>query len=155
MSFRIVLFEPEIPSNTGSIGRTCLGFNSELHLIKPFGFDLSDKKVKRAGLDYWPYVKLFVHENFRAWFEKVENKRRVFFFTTKVKRHVFQAQFQKKDWLVFGPETRGLDRILLHEYQKQCLTIPHTERIRSYNLASAVSMVLMEAVRQVDFSMSL
>ncbi len=148
MSFRIVLVEPEIPSNTGSIGRSCLGLNSELHLIKPLGFDLSDKRVKRAGLDYWPRVQLFVHEDFESWWKQVEEKKRVFFFTTKVKKTIFENQFARNDWLVFGPETRGLDEKLLSEHSEQCLTLPQSSEIRSYNLACATSMVLTEATRQ-------
>ena len=149
--FRVVLFEPEIPSNTGNIGRTCLGMQSELHLIRPLGFEIDHKKVKRAGLDYWPKVSLFFHESFEHWLKSVTDLRRVFFFTTKTKRTLYDIKFQYGDWLVFGPETRGLPYEILSRYERQLVTLPQSQKIRSYNLASAVSMALTESTRQTYF----
>src|SRR3954465_15248738 len=96
--FKIVLVEPEIPQNTGNIGRTCVATKSELHLIGPLGFEINDKQLKRAGLDYWPHLKWTLHENFEAWWKNVENPERVFYLSTKAKKFYTEVKFQKGDW---------------------------------------------------------
>jgi len=147
--FNIVLLEPEIPSNTGNIGRTCVGTGSHLHLIEPLGFELSDKRVKRAGLDYWPDLSLTVYPNFEAWLAAVPDPSRIFYLTTKVDKTIYHTQFKRGDWFVFGKETKGLPEDLIFSNQEQALTIPHTDKIRSFNLSNAVSMILGEGIRQI------
>ncbi|MEZ4870769.1 MAG: tRNA (cytidine(34)-2'-O)-methyltransferase [Bdellovibrionales bacterium] len=147
--FNVVLVEPEIPSNTGNIGRTCVGTNSSLHLIEPLGFELSDKRVKRAGLDYWPNLDLHIHADFSTWFEKVPDKTRIFYLSTKAKKTIYDMPFQQGDWVVFGKETKGLPEELIFSNESQALTIPHTDKIRSFNLANSVGMVLSEGMRQI------
>lgn len=148
--FNVVLVEPEIPNNTGNIGRTCVGANARLHLIEPLGFELSDKHLKRAGLDYWPHLDWCIHKNWEDWSSKVPDFSRVFFFTTKTKKALFQAQFQKGDWLVFGRETKGLPEEIIKRYDAQTLTIPMYGPIRSYNLANSVSVATYEVLRQFE-----
>jgi tRNA (cytidine/uridine-2'-O-)-methyltransferase len=147
--FRIVLIEPEIPQNTGNIGRTCVATCSELHLVGELGFTIDDKQVKRAGLDYWPHLKLFRHSSYADWFKQVEDPSRVFFFTTKTTQIYTDAQFRKGDWLVFGKETKGLAPEILQKFPKQNLTIPIIGPARSLNLATAVAIVAYEGIRQV------
>lgn len=144
----VVLFQPEIPHNTGAIGRLCLATAARLHLVKPLGFSLDDRQLKRAGLDYWKEVDV------RLWdrFEDVQTEARrlgspLFFLTTKTKRHYWDAQFPKDSFLVFGPESRGLPESLLQEQAETCLRIP-MQGPRSLNLATAVGIVLYEALRQ-------
>jgi len=148
-NFKIVLIEPEIPNNTGNIGRTCVGACCELHLVGRLGFEINDKQLKRAGLDYWPHLSFFQHPNWESWWEKVENPERVFFMTTKVEKTLFEAKFQPGDWLVFGKETKGLAPEIIEKYSKQCLTIPMQGPIRSLNLATAVAIVTFEGIRQI------
>lgn len=148
--FNIVLVEPEIPNNTGNIGRTCVGANAKLHLIEPLGFELSDKHLKRAGLDYWPHLDWVIHKNWEEWSSKVSDFSRVFFFTTKTKKSLSQAHFQKGDWLVFGRETKGLPEEIIKKYDAQALTIPMYGPIRSYNLANSVSVASYEVLRQFE-----
>ena len=153
--FRIVLVEPEIPQNTGNIGRTCVATRSELHLIGPMAFEISDKQLKRAGLDYWPHLKWFYYENFDEWFKKVEDPSRVFYFTTKTKKLYTSVKFQKGDWLVFGKETKGLDPQLIQRNIERALTIPQLGPVRSLNLATSVAIAAYEGVRQLGESNSL
>lgn len=148
LSLNIVLMAPEIPNNTGNIGRLCVGAKCHLHLIEPLGFEISDKRVKRAGLDYWPDLQLSIHKNIDLWMDEVENISRVFFFTSKAKEPYYNVKFQKGDWLVFGRESVGLEKKLLNRYREQCVTIPFPGKIRSFNLANAVAMTLGEAMRQ-------
>lgn len=147
--FRIVLIEPEIPNNTGNIGRTCVGLQSELHLVGKLGFEISDKQLKRAGLDYWPHLKWTHHKNFDDWWSHVENPNRVFFFTTKSHKSHFDIEFQEGDWLVFGKETKGLSPEILEQYPLQTAKIPQIGPIRSLNLATAVAIVAYEGYRQM------
>lgn len=147
-TFRIVLIEPEIPQNTGNIGRTCVATNCELHLVGQMGFEINDKNLKRAGLDYWPHLKWYRHESFEDWMKLVEDPRRVWYFTTKTKRTYFEPKFQRGDWLVFGKETKGLDPDLLLSHPEQTLTIPQLGPVRSLNLATAVAIAAYEGVRQ-------
>ncbi len=148
--FNVVLVEPEIPSNTGNIGRTCVGTGSTLHLIKPFGFELSDKKLKRAGLDYWQHLNWHTYENIKEVFAKITDPSRAFFMTTKTDKTLYENQFQEGDWLFFGKETKGLPEALLNDHKEQCLTIPISGEIRSFNLSNAVCVTLFEGVRQID-----
>ena len=145
--FNIVLVEPEIPPNTGNIGRLCLATRSTLHLVKPLGFFLDDRELRRAGLDYWNEVRLQVWDSFDALRRAQSAGAHYFFLTTKNKRPYYEARFQKDDFLVFGRETKGLAEDLLAANVDSCITIP-MHGTRSLNLATAVAIVLFEAVRQ-------
>ena len=145
--FNVVLIEPEIPPNTGYIGRLCLSTRSTLHLVKPLGFSLDDRELRRAGLDYWNEVRLQVWDSFDALRRAQPAGVRCFFLTTKSKRPYYEARFQKDDFLVFGRETKGLAEDLLAANADSCITIP-MHGTRSLNLATAVAIVLFEAVRQ-------
>ncbi len=148
-NFNIVLIEPEIPNNTGSIGRTCVGTACRLHLVGRLGFDISDKAVKRAGLDYWENLDLKRHETYLGFIKDVPDPKRVFYFSKKASKTHFDCKFQRGDWFVFGKETTGLDEKLLRDVQDQTLRIPMWGPIRSLNLSNAVSIVIYEAMRQV------
>ena len=145
--FNVVLVEPEIPPNTGNIGRLCLATRSTLHLVKPFGFSLDNRELRRAGLDYWAEVRLQLWDSFNALQRAQPATTRYFFLTTKSKRPYYKVRFQKDDFLVFGRETKGLPDDLLAANIDNCITIP-THGTRSLNLATAVAIVLFEAVRQ-------
>ena len=145
--FNVVLIEPEIPPNTGNIGRLCLGTGSTLHLVEPFGFRLDDKQLKRAGLDYWDEVQLRTWKSFGDLQKAQDASARYFFLTTKSKRAYFNVKFQPADFLVFGRETKGLPEALLAANEATTLTIP-MHGTRSLNLATAVAIVLFEAIRQ-------
>ena len=146
--FGIVLVEPEIPPNTGNIARTCGATGSVLHLIKPLGFSLSEKAVRRAGLDYWEHVDIHVHDSWEA-FLHTHGDQRMFFFSTKTSTPYTDATFLPGDLLVFGPETRGLPKELLASNPTQVLTLPMQEgKVRSLNLATTAGTVLYEALRQ-------
>lgn len=150
--FHIVLYEPEIPANTGNIIRLCANTGAQLHLIKPLGFDLDDKKLRRAGLDYHEWVAVRVHDSLAAFLETV-NPSRVFALTTKGRRMVSDVSFQANDALLFGPETRGLPASVLAELgTDHCLYLPMTAESRSLNLSNTVSIVLYEAWRQLGFA---
>jgi len=146
-TFNVVLVEPEIPPNTGNVGRLCLATGSTLHLIEPFGFKLDDKQLKRAGLDYWNEVEVRTWKNFDQLRHGQPSSSRYFFLTTKSRRPYFEVKFQPGDFLVFGRETKGLPEALLAANANTCLTIP-MQGTRSLNLATAVAIVLFEAVRQ-------
>ena len=145
--FNVVLIEPEIPPNTGNIGRLCLATRSTLHLVKPLGFSLEDRQLKRAGLDYWNEVSLQLWDSFEALQRAQPPGTGYFFLTTKSKRPYYNMKFRKDDFLVFGRETKGLPRNLLAANARNCITIP-MHGTRSLNLATAVAIVLFEAVRQ-------
>ena len=145
--FNIVLVEPEIPPNTGNIGRLCLATQSTLHLIKPLGFSLEDRQLRRAGLDYWHEVPLQLWDSFDALQRSQSLEARYFFLTTKTKFPYYRVNFQNNDFLVFGRETKGLPHKLLAANTDNCITIP-MHGTRSLNLATAVAVVLFEAVRQ-------
>lgn len=148
-NFNIVLVEPEIPNNTGSIGRTCVGTGSKLHLVGKLGFDISDKAVKRAGLDYWKDLDLTHHESFEDLMKIVPDPSRMFFMTKKGAENFYSVKFQLGDWLVFGKETKGLSPTLLKQVNPHnILRIPQWGPIRSLNLSNAASVVLYEAARQ-------
>ncbi len=147
--FRIVLIEPEIPQNTGNIGRTCVGANCELHLVGKLGFEINDTNLKRAGLDYWVHLKCYQHKTFEDWWSLVEDPQRIWLFTTKTKRTYYEPQYQQGDWLVFGKETKGLDPSFTGKYPQQTVTIPQFGPVRSLNLATAVAIGAYEGIRQV------
>ncbi len=145
--FNVALVEPEIPPNTGNIGRLCLATRSTLHLIKPFGFSLDDRQLRRAGLDYWREVPLQLWDSFEALQRAQSTGTRYFFVTTKTQRPYYSVNFRGADFLVFGRETKGLPHKLLAANTENCITIP-MHGTRSLNLATAVAIVLFEAVRQ-------
>lgn len=150
--FNIVLVAPEIPGNTGSIGRTCLALGARLHLIRPYGFSLDEKEVRRAGLDYWKYVDLVEYDSFNELLEtnKPEN---IYYFSKKATKPLYQGEFKKDCWLVFGRETAGLDDELMEKNKERLLTLPiYSEHVRSLNLSNAVTAVAYEALRQINFS---
>ena len=146
--FNIVLVEPEIPPNTGSIARLCGATNCALHLVGPLGFSIEDKHLKRAGLDYWPHVTVVHWQNLQD-FLKAQDERHLKFFTTKIDRPYTEASYQPGDYLVFGKESKGLPKDLRELYHDLCFTIPMANpRIRSLNLAMTAGIVLYEALRQ-------
>jgi tRNA (cytidine/uridine-2'-O-)-methyltransferase len=145
--FNVVLVEPEIPPNTGNIGRLCLATRSTLHLVKPLGFSLDHRELRRAGLDYWEEVPLRLWDSFEALRQAQPAGPRYFYVTTKSERPYYQVTFHEKDFLVFGRETKGLPQELLAANARNCITIP-MRGTRSLNLATAVAIVLFEAVRQ-------
>ena len=143
----VVLFEPEIPPNTGNIGRLCHATGSALHLIEPLGFSLEDKALRRAGLDYWCELSPTLWPSLELFLESVPSGNSVYYLTTKSDRVYWDAKFKKGDYLVFGPETRGLPKALLESNVGSCLTIPQVKG-RSLNLSTAVGIVLFEGIRQ-------
>jgi tRNA (cytidine/uridine-2'-O-)-methyltransferase len=145
--FNVVLVEPEIPPNTGNIGRLCLATGSTLHLVRPFGFSLEQRQLRRAGLDYWDEVQLQLWDSFDALQQAQSADARYFFLTTKAERPYYTVNFRNGDFLVFGRETKGLRHKLLAANADDCITIP-MHGTRSLNLATAVAIVLFEAVRQ-------
>ncbi len=145
--FNVVLVEPEIPPNTGNIGRLCLATRSTLHLVRPLGFSIDDRTLKRAGLDYWPEVDLRLWDSLGALEAVQDAAARYFYLTTKSSRPYHAVAFRPGDFLVFGRETKGLPEALLHAHPDRLLTIP-MHGTRSLNLATAVGIVLFEAVRQ-------
>lgn len=153
----IVFLNPEIPTNTGNIGRTCVLTNTKLHLIKPLGFSLEDKYIKKGGLDYWEKVQLFIWEDFEHFYkENIENKdANLYFATTKTNQKYSDVKFQKNDFIMFGPESRGIPEEILNKYKEYNITIPMIPMGRSINLANSASIILYEALRQNDFDFSL
>ena len=152
MALHVVFVEPEIPPNTGNIARTCAATNTVLHLVKPLGFSIDDKAVQRAGLDYWPYVQLEVHENLEEFLKKYEG-RRMWLATTKGGQRYTDVQYQDEDMLLFGRETAGLPRDFIAANKERAVRIPMSEntRLRSFNLANSANIILFEALRQLDF----
>ncbi|HCU07536.1 MAG TPA: tRNA (uridine(34)/cytosine(34)/5-carboxymethylaminomethyluridine(34)-2'-O)-methyltransferase TrmL [Clostridiales bacterium] len=152
MALHIVLVEPEIPPNTGNISRTCAATGTVLHLVKPLGFSIDDRQLKRAGLDYWPFVKLVLHEDLAA-FLREWGERRMFLATTKGVQSYTDVRYQDEDMLVFGKETKGLPAELIQDRQADTIRIPMSQdtRLRSINLSNAAGIVLYEALRQLDF----
>ncbi|MCH2175496.1 MAG: tRNA (cytidine(34)-2'-O)-methyltransferase [Lentisphaeria bacterium] len=150
VDFKIVLFQPEIPHNTGAIGRICVNLGVPLHLIKPLGFSLNEHSVKRAGLDYWPYLDLHIHENWEDFLDQEEPKR-LFFSSTRGKKTVFEMLFENGDYLVFGRETSGLPEDFYTIYKENLFLLPMPgEHARSLNLATAAAVVAYEAYRQIS-----
>jgi len=147
----IALIEPEIPGNTGSVGRVCVGTGTTLHLVGRLGFSIDDKAVRRAGLDYWKDVDLIVHEDVDRWFEEVKG-RRLHLFSSHGTVRYDKVQYHGDDILVFGGETRGLPRWLHEQFADEMVYLPINPAIRSLNLANAVTVALFEALRQAGFS---
>lgn len=148
--FHVVLHEPEIPNNTGNIGRTCVATRCGLHLIHPLGFELSEKACRRAGLDYWPRLSVREHANWETYRAGVPMPReRLWVFTTRTERCVFDATFHPGDHLVFGKESAGLPRDLLDTYADRCVSFPMATGERSMNLSSVVSAAVYEGIRQL------
>ena len=146
----IVLHEPEIPENTGNIGRTCVATDSVLHLIKPLGFVIDDKHLKRAGLDYWPKLKYFVYESYEDFLAKNPNAK-IFYATTKAKRSYSEVSFGPDDFIMFGKESAGIPEEILVDNEPTCIRIPMWGDIRSLNLGNSVAVILYEALRQNGF----
>ena len=154
MALHIVLVEPEIPPNTGNIARSCAATGTVLHLVKPLGFSIDDKSLKRAGLDYWPYVSVQIHESLDAFLaEYGDRKDRMFLATTKGSRYYTDIEFRDGDMILFGRETAGLPREFIEANRERSIRIPLSEdtRLRSLNLSNSVSIVLFEALRQMGF----
>jgi tRNA (cytidine/uridine-2'-O-)-methyltransferase len=146
--FNIVLISPKIPQNTGNIGRTCVALGYNLHIVKPIPFELDDKQIKRAGLDYWPHLSLFVWESLDDFLAANPINERHFFFTTKTDNSYFDASFLPGDFFYFGSEDSGLPLYLMQMRKEGMLTIDMREEFRSLNLSSAVAAVSYEAFRQ-------
>lgn len=146
----IVLVEPEIPNNTGNIGRLCVGTESKLHLIHPFGFVINDKNLKRSGLDYWVHLDVTEYKNVDEWFHQIVDTSRVFLMSSHAEKSYLDIEFQDGDWLVFGKESEGLSTAFLELFSKENqLTIPMSNKIRSFNIANSVAFVVGEAKRQI------
>ena len=149
MPLNIVLIEPEIPMNTGNIGRLSLATGSHLHLVKPFGFEIDDTRLKRAGLDYWKHISLFIYENVEEFFEKNQEKNMVFLSSHGTKDH-WSINFKEDMFLVFGKESKGLSEKIKNEFSEKTYRIPlYSEHVRSLNLANAVSVVVYEGLRSL------
>ena len=146
----IVLVEPEIPQNCGNIARTCAATGARLHLIRPLGFDISDKAVKRAGLDYWHLVEVRDYENLADFFSKNEVKQ-MWCLSTKAPRSYVDANFQDECYLFFGKETKGLPETFLEAHRESCIRLPIRAEARSLNLSNSVAITVYEALRQLDF----
>lgn len=147
--FNVVLVEPEIPPNTGNIGRLCLATGSHLHLVEPLGFSVDDRQLRRAGMDYWSKINVSYWQNLTQFDQATVSSGRRFLFTTKVTRPYWEIRFMTDDYLIFGRETKGLPESFLAGYVDSCYTIPMRAGARSLNLATCVAIVLFEAVRQL------
>jgi len=150
IDMNIVLHEPEIPANTGNIGRTCVATGTSLHLIKPLGFDISDKAVRRAGMDYWKELDLHVYENFEEFVERNPGAK-IYMATTKAKKAYTEVEYTENDFIMFGKESAGIPEEILVKYEETSVRIPMIGEIRSLNLSNSVSIILYEALRQQDF----
>ncbi|MBO9693581.1 tRNA (cytidine(34)-2'-O)-methyltransferase [Chryseobacterium sp.] len=145
----IVLVEPEIPNNTGNIGRLCVGTESRLHLIHPFGFIINDKNLKRSGLDYWVHLDVSEYADVEEWIKNIPDMSRVFLMSSHAEKSYLETDFQDGDWLVFGKESVGLSKEVLSRFENH-LTIPMSKLIRSFNIANSVAFVVGEAKRQIS-----
>ena len=151
MAFNLVLVNPQIPNNTGAIGRLCVNAGASLHIIKPIAFDIDEKAVRRAGLDYWDKLDLHVWESIEDFFKNNEIGDNAYFATTKTDKPYFEATFKDGDFIFFGSETAGIPQEILERYKSQNITIPMTKEGRSLNLAISAGIVLYDAIRQ-DYS---
>ena len=147
----IVLHEPEIPQNTGNIARTCAATGAALHLIKPLGFEITDAKLKRAGLDYWHLLDITYYESLDDFYEKNQGES-IFYFSTKAPRAFTEVTYPQKVFLMFGKETKGLPETLLEANPERCVRIPMRNPLRSLNLSNSAAIAVYEALRQRDFS---
>ncbi len=150
MAFHIVLVEPEIPQKTGNIARTAAATGSVLHLVKPLGFEIDDKKLKRAGLDYWHLLGVRYHDSLQAFFEE-EAPKRFFLASTKSRQTHTDVSFEDGDYILFGKETKGLPEDLLLANMEKCIRIPMISEARSLNLSNSVAVVIYEALRQTGY----
>lgn len=152
MTLHIVLVEPEIPPNTGNIARSCAATNTRLHLVGPLGFSISEKAVKRAGLDYWKYVDLESHESLKDFLD-IYGENQLYLATTKGKRLYTEVSYKDGDMIIFGKETAGLPKEFIEDYNEKTIRIPMSTntRSRSLNLSNSANIVLFEALRQLDF----
>ncbi len=148
-TFNIVLFQPEIPTNTGNIGRVCVAGGCHLHLIGPMGFSIDEKQVRRAGLDYWPHLTHFYYSDYDEFLEKRPVLDQISFLTTKTDQIIYDKTFRQGDWFMFGPETRGLPEDLWRSRAAQSYKIPMIGPTRSLNLANSVSIITFEGLRQL------
>lgn len=147
----IILHQPEIPGNTGNIGRTCVATGTTLHLIEPLGFHLDEKSIKRAGMDYWPHLDLHRYVNFEEFCKQHPNAK-IWMATTKAKRSYTEVSYGPDDFIMFGKESAGIPEEILVENEESCIRIPMLPAIRSLNLSNSVSIVLYEALRQNNFN---
>lgn len=147
----IVLLEPEIPQNTGNIGRTCCATGAKLHLIEPMGFRVNEKSLKRAGMDYWEKLDVTIYDSYRDFVER-NPEAKMWYATTKAPNRYSDVKFSENDYIMFGKESAGIPEDILVNNQDRCIRIPMNEEIRSLNLANSVAIVLYEALRQNDFS---
>lgn len=150
MQINIVLVEPEIPANTGNIARTCAVTGARLHLVEPLGFDIGDKQLKRAGLDYWPHLNVAVHKSLEKFFEATRGGV-YYYFSTKAQNNYHQMQYEDGCYLLFGKETKGLPEELIKAHPQHAMRIPMKPLLRSLNLSNAVCVVVYEALRQQGF----
>lgn len=146
---RVALIEPLIPENTGNVARTCVGTGSELHLVGPLGFEVTESRVKRAGLDYWRHLVWQEHENFDAWSGRLPRSDRVVFIETHARRCLYDVELKRGDWLVFGKETSGLSESFIDRNESRSAHIPMPGPTRSLNLSNAVAVAVFELLRQV------
>lgn len=150
MAMNIVLIEPEIPNNTGNIGRLALGSGSKLHLVKPFGFEITDTRLKRAGLDYWQHLEVIYYDNVAQFFERNKNAKMVFL-SSKGDKLYYDIPFKEDIFLVFGKESVGLSQEIVENNKEELYKIPlFSEHVRSFNIANAVTAVVFEGVRQLE-----
>ncbi|MBD5466142.1 MAG: tRNA (uridine(34)/cytosine(34)/5-carboxymethylaminomethyluridine(34)-2'-O)-methyltransferase TrmL [Lachnospiraceae bacterium] len=147
----IILHQPEIPANTGNIGRTCVATGTKLHLIEPLGFKLNEKSIKRAGMDYWEHLDVTRYVNFKEFLEKNPNAK-IWMATTKAKHIYTEVEYSPDDFIMFGKESGGIPEEILVDYEETCIRIPMLEQVRSLNLSNSVAIVLYEALRQNGFS---
>ncbi len=153
MGIHVVLYQPEIPANTGNIARTCVGTNTSLHLIRPLGFSTEDRMLKRAGCDYWPNVKIHYYDSIQELFDTHE-KGEFFFIETIGKKYYHEFDYSNEDkdyFFVFGRETTGLPEEVTEKYQDRCFRIPQTDKVRSLNLSNTAAILVYEALRQQQF----
>ena len=149
LNFNIVLVEPQIPNNTGNIGRLCVATKSRLHLVHPLGFEITDSRVKRAGLDYWPDLEICHHDNFEAWVKTINPESAIYFFSARAEKSFYTVDLKAGDYLIFGKEAEGLASEIIDQFKENIVKIPFPGKVRSFNLANAVSMVLGEGMRQL------
>ncbi|MDF2821560.1 MAG: tRNA (cytidine34-2-O)-methyltransferase [Clostridiales bacterium] len=146
----IILLEPEIPANTGNIGRTCVATNTALHLIKPLGFDINEKALKRAGLDYWDKLDVKIYEDFEDFLQQNPGAK-IYMATTKAKHTYADVKYEENSFIMFGKESAGIPENILYNNEETCIRIPMANSIRSLNLSNSVSVILYEALRQQEF----
>ncbi len=148
----IVLLEPEMPANTGNIGRTCVATGARLHLIEPLGFQINDKMLKRAGLDYWPKLDVTVYEDYEDFLKKNPDAK-IYMATTKSKQKYTDVTYEENAYIMFGPESRGIPEEILLDNKETCVRIPMMPNERSLNLSNSVAIIIYEALRQQEFPM--